>query len=84
MTAVREHLGLPSINKPNTDMAATFRSDLPMRNIDADKLRGSSPSNARVASPNLSASGSKRKEAAASGGVLSPTGFGQGRDGLGG
>ena len=36
LTAVREHLGLPSISKPTTDMAATFRSDLPMRNIESN------------------------------------------------
>ena len=32
VTAVREHLGLP--NSTNNEMAATFRSDLPLRNIE--------------------------------------------------
>ena len=75
LTAVREHLGLPSISasKPGTDMGATFKSDMPMRKIDASELRAvSKQSNRKVASPNTSMvdNGTNRELVGA---TLSPT-----------
>ena len=62
VTAVREHLGLPSIHNKN-DMAATFRSDLPMRNIESGKPISPAWSNS---------SGASKAKTPATGGTLSP------------
>ena len=73
VTAVREHLGMPT-NNQQSEMAATFRSDLPPRKIDENQLRAVSKKSSRVASPNFSAyEGSQRSKLNPSnGGTLSP------------
>lgn len=70
VTAVREHLGLP--NSTNNEMAATLRSDLPLRNIEGGQLRAQSKQSGRPMSPTWSASSSRSKVNPATGGTLSP------------